>query len=76
MIGNHCTGKTTILNTIINEYYFNIDQQLIHDNLLHINNLQEQGISYYRQEVKTFCQTPSSIPNKKKNNYFRRYRYY
>jgi DNA polymerase III delta prime subunit len=66
LIGNHCTGKTTILNTIINEYYFNIDQQLINDNLLHINNLQEQGISYYRQEVKTFCQTPSSIPNKKK----------
>ena len=36
------------------------------DNVLYINNLQEQGISYYRTEVKTFCQTPSSILGKKK----------
>ena len=31
-----------------------------------INNLKEQGIQYYRTEVKTFCQTPSSISGKKK----------
>ena len=66
LIGQHCTGKTTILNTIINEYYYGIDKNIIKENVLHINNLQEQGISYYRQEVKTFCQTPSSISKKKK----------
>ena len=27
--------------------------------------MQEQGISYYRTEVKTFCQTPSMISVKK-----------
>ena len=66
LIGNHCSGKTTILNTIINEYYKNVHETLINDNILYINNLQEQGISYYRLEVKTFCQTPSTIKNKKK----------
>ena len=33
---------------------------------LEINSLKEQGIQYYRTEVKTFCQTRCSIPNKKK----------
>jgi DNA polymerase III delta prime subunit len=28
--------------------------------------LREQGISFYRNEVKTFCQTPCTIPHKKK----------
>ena len=27
--------------------------------LLYINTLKEQGISYYRNDVKTFCQTPT-----------------
>ena len=31
-----------------------------------INSLKDQGISYYRTEVKIFCQTQSLIPNKKK----------
>ena len=36
------------------------------DNVLHINSLKEQGIHYYRNEVKIFCQTASSFINKKK----------
>ena len=36
------------------------------NNVLYINNLKEQGIQYYRTEVKTFCQTPSMIFGKKK----------
>ena len=31
-----------------------------------INNLKEQGIQYYRNEMKTFCKTRCTIPNKKK----------
>jgi DNA polymerase-3 subunit gamma/tau len=34
--------------------------------VLFINNLKDQGINYYRTDVKTFCQTCSSIKNKKK----------
>lgn len=56
-------GKTTFLNAVIKEYYKNISAQ---DNILHINSLKEQGINYYRNDVKTFCQTCSSIKNKKK----------
>ena len=35
-------------------------------NIMLINNLKEQGIQYYRTEVKTFCQTPSCVSGKKK----------
>ena len=34
--------------------------------MLYINSLKEQGIQYYRNEVKTFCQTASSVNGKKK----------
>ena len=50
LIGNSGSGKTSTLQAIIREYYGpNAD---IGDNILSINSLQEQGISYYRNEVK------------------------
>ena len=64
IIGGHCTGKTILSNIIINEYYKN--EPSISDNILIINSLREQGIQYYRSDVKCFCQTTSTIPNKKK----------
>ena len=33
---------------------------------MYLNNSKDQGIHFYRNEVKTFCQTCSLIPNKKK----------
>jgi DNA polymerase III delta prime subunit len=36
------------------------------ENVLYINSLKEQGINYYRTDVKTFCQTCSNIKGKKK----------
>ena len=63
-IGNTGSGKTSILDATIREYY-NVDK-IPRNNILYINNLQDQGISYYRNEVKTFCQTPSDISGKKK----------
>jgi DNA polymerase III delta prime subunit len=64
LIGNPGSGKTSLLYATIREYYGlkNIPQ----NNILYINNLKEQGIQYYRSEVKTFCQTPSGIYGKKK----------
>lgn len=64
-IGNSGSGKTSLINMLINEYYGSTNIYL-NDNILYINNLKEQGISYYRNDVKTFCQTPSSIIGKKK----------
>jgi DNA polymerase III delta prime subunit len=65
-IGDIGSGKTTFLNATIKEYYKDYTQQQYQHNILHINSLKEQGINYYRNDVKTFCQTCSYINNKKK----------
>jgi len=63
-IGDSGSGKTSLIKVIVNEYYGNISKY--GENILEINSLKEQGIQYYRSEVKTFCQTRCTIPNKKK----------
>lgn len=63
-IGNNGCGKTTIIDSTIREYYGT--DSIPYENVLYINNLQEQGVQYYRTELRTFCQTASQIPNKKK----------
>ena len=65
-IGDIGSGKTTYLNATIKEYYKDYSPTQYQDNLLYINSLKEQGINYYRNDVKTFCQTCSTIKNKKK----------
>ena len=65
-IGDIGSGKTTFLNAVIREYYGGLAYRDYQDNILHINSLKEQGINYYRNDVKTFCQTCSSVKGKKK----------
>jgi len=65
-IGNAASGKTALLNALIREYYSGYTQKQFSENVLYINSLKEQGINYYRTDVKTFCQTCSIIKNKKK----------
>ncbi len=65
-IGDIGSGKTAFLNATIREYYGNANPSTYQDNILYINSLKEQGINYYRTDVKTFCQSCSSIPGKKK----------
>jgi replication factor C subunit 2/4 len=57
------SGKTSLIYAILRGYYDNREYK---DNIMAINNLKEQGITYYRTDVKTFCQTSSTIPGKKK----------
>jgi len=66
LIGNIASGKTSLLNTLIREYYSGYTPKEYEENVLCINSLKEQGINYYRTDVKTFCQTCSNIKNKKK----------
>jgi DNA polymerase III delta prime subunit len=66
LIGDTASGKTSMLNSLIREYYFGYTPKDYDENVLYINNLKEQGINYYRTDVKTFCQTCSNIKNKKK----------
>jgi DNA polymerase III delta prime subunit len=70
--GDNSSGKTTLINIIINEYYKNefcdneIKHRIINNNIYKINSLNEQGVNVFRQYIKSFCQTMSIIPNKKK----------
>lgn len=57
------SGKTSLIHAILREYYEDNEYK---DNIMTINNLKEQGITYYRTDVKTFCQTASTISGKKK----------
>ena len=66
IIGDMGSGKTSLMNAIILEYYKGNHQTAIQENILHINSLKEQGINYYRNDVKTFCQTTCTIHKKKK----------
>ena len=62
-VGDSGCGKSSLIQAIIREYYGNFSEK---GNVMAVNSLKEQGISYYRTEVKTFCQTSSLIPGKKK----------
>ena len=66
LIGDIASGKTSLLNCLIREYYAGHQPKEYEDNIMYINNLKEQGINYYRNDVKTFCQTCSVITGKKK----------
>ena len=65
-VGEPDSGKTTILKCIIKEYYKGYSEKEYTQNIIYLNSAQEQGIHFYRNEVKTFCQTCSIINNKKK----------
>jgi DNA polymerase III delta prime subunit len=66
LVGNSSSGKTSILKTIVKEYYYGYTPSQYNNNVMYINSLKDQGICYYRTDVKTFCQTSSVIKNKKK----------
>ena len=67
LIGNTSSGKTSILNAIIRKYFeLSETDTFPRSNILFVNNLKEQGIQYFRGEMKTFCQSKSTIFGKKK----------
>jgi len=67
LIGGPNTGKTSFLYALIREYYGLKKTDVFPEtNIMFINNLKEQGINFYRNEMKTFCQSHTSIFGKKK----------
>jgi len=67
LVGSPSSGKTSLLYSLIREYYgLAKDAPLPENNLLFVNNIKEQGIQYFRNEMKTFCQSSSAIYGKKK----------
>ena len=66
-VGASGSGKTTLLYCILREYYgLGKSASIPETNVLFINNLKEQGIQYYRNDMRTFCQSHCSIYGKKK----------
>jgi DNA polymerase III delta prime subunit len=66
LVGGVASGKTSLLNTLVLEYYWGCEPETYADNLMRINNLKDHGISYYKSAVKTFCKTRSNVMGKKK----------
>lgn len=67
LIGNPSSGKTTLLYALLREYYgLKKDDPILETNIMVINNLKEQGVNYFRNDMKTFCQSHCSIYGKKK----------
>lgn len=64
--GDKSSGKTTLIDCIIRDYY-NGSVSLNNSELIwHFNCLNEQGINGFRETLKVFCQTKCSIYGKKK----------
>lgn len=61
--GEPGVGKTAIISAIIREYY---GDQYTDNNILVLNSLKEQGIQYYRNDLKVFSQTSSAVKGKRK----------
>lgn len=66
LIGESGTGKTSLIECIINTYFKDYSTDKKYENILYINSLSDQGIVYFRQEVYTFCQSNSTIPDRNK----------
>jgi len=64
LYGNQSCGKTTLVDVLVHEYYGkNVDPVT---QIMHINSLREQGVRFYKSDMKAFCRSVSVIPNKKK----------
>ncbi len=67
LVGGINSGKTAMLYALLREYYgLARNASIPETNVMFINNLKEQGIQYFRNEMKTFSQSNCSIFGKKK----------
>ena len=62
LIGDSGTGKTTLIEVLLNEYYKGVSTN---EMIMYINVLKDQGIHSFRQNIKTFCQTTNNLSCKK-----------
>lgn len=64
LIGLQGYGKSLIIKCILNKYY-GLNTKITNQ-VMFIDNLKEEGITFFRNEIKNFCQMSSSILNRKK----------
>ena len=67
IVGEPGVGKSSICQNIVSRYYGpQHTPDVVRDNVLFINSLKDQGVSFYRTEVRCFCQTKGSLNTRKK----------
>jgi DNA polymerase III delta prime subunit len=67
LCGDPGAGKTALMLAIAREYYGAATFAALGENdVLSINNLKEQGIGFFKADLRTFCRSACSIPKKKK----------
>lgn len=65
LYGDPSCGKTTLADVLVREYLG--EHASAHPTqVLCVDQLREQGVRYYRNEMKTFCKTRGVLPGKKK----------
>lgn len=57
-------GKTSLINAIVSTYFGGHPKSA--ENVLIVNSAKEQGMTFYRNQVRTFCQSLSAVPDKKR----------
>ena len=65
IVGSINSGKFSLINIILNNIYESNGKDYRNDNILYINLLKDQGLNYYKNNLKNFCET-LSINNIKK----------
>ena len=66
-VGAPFSGKTALLTAIVREYYkIPRDAPIPETNVMFVNSLGDNGIGFYRIDLKTFCKSRSTIPGRKK----------
>jgi DNA polymerase III delta prime subunit len=67
LTGNSNCGKTAMMYAMVREYFgLGPNDAFPQQNFLMINNMQEQGIQYFRTDLKLFCKSLTQIAGKKK----------
>lgn len=66
VIGETGSGKTTIINNLIADYFQGFDKKAVQSNIMHINILNENGTTFFRNNLTVFCQVNSCIASRKK----------
>jgi len=63
--GQNLSGKTSLIKILLKNYYNSLDYS---ENIIYINILKEQGINFFRNDIRNFCQINNSHMNKIKKS--------
>ncbi len=65
LIGGSGHGKTSFLEAFVDDYKNNYNISNIKSNCMFINQSKEQGINYFKNDIKLFCQSNNFISGNK-----------